>query len=66
VLSFPFPYCNDDPPSDFDTLALDDFNIDGNAEDVGNWIGDQHIVELSQNNPAKLSEKMALKVNLLL
>jgi len=62
VLSF--PHCDDDPPSDFDTLALDDFNIDGNAEDVGNWIGDQHIVELSQNDPAKLLEKMALKVNL--
>jgi len=29
-----FPHCDDDPLSDFDTHTLDDFNIDGNSEDV--------------------------------
>jgi len=33
VLSF-LPHCDDDPLSDFDTHTFDDFNIDGNSEDV--------------------------------
>jgi len=35
VLSF--PHCDNDPCSDSDTHTLDDFNIDGNSEDMGDF-----------------------------
>ena len=44
---------------------LDDFNInvDGNIKSADDWFGDQRIVELSQKNPSKISEAMAIEVS---
>ena len=42
---------------------LDDFNVGNNAENVDDWVSDEHIVELSRKNPSKISEAMAIEVN---
>ncbi len=65
--SFLQPFHNQDDESlvDPDLHTLDDFNVDGNIETADDWFSDQHIVELSQKNPTKVSEAMAIEVNLL-
>ena len=57
------PYHNDFFP-DPDPLMLDDFNVDGNAENSEEWVSDLPIV--SQNNPSKILEAMAMEVNSML
>ena len=42
---------------------LDDFNVGNNAENVDDWVSDEHITELSRKNPSKISEAMAIEVN---
>ena len=45
--------------------TLDDFNADRNAENMDDWLDEQQIVELTQKNPSKISEAMAVEVSLL-
>ena len=57
-----FQPCDDDL-SDPDPDVLNDFNVGNNAEDVDDWVSDEHIVELSHKNPSKISKAMAIEVN---
>ena len=55
----------DDSPLDTNPDTLDDFNVNENAENLDDWFGDQPTVELTQKNPSKFSEGMAIEVSLL-
>jgi hypothetical protein len=58
------PYHDDSCFPDPDPLTLDDFNVDGNAENSDEWVSDLQIV--SQKNSSKFSEAMAMEVSLML
>ena len=48
---------------DPDPYMHDDFNVNGNANNVDEWVGDHDIIELSHKNPSKVSAAIASKVN---
>ena len=60
------PYHDHDDGSPLDTNpdTLDDFNADENTENMDDWLDEQQIVELTQKNPSKISEAMAVEVSL--
>ena len=49
--------------SDPDPYMQDDFNVNGNADNVDEWVGDQDIIEVSHKNPSKVSAAIASKVS---
>ena len=63
--SFQPPYYDDLCLPDPDPL-FNDFNVDGNAENVEDWVNDSEIVELSRKNPSKISKAMAMEVSSML
>ena len=41
----------------------DDFNVNGNADNVDKWVGDQDMIEVSYKNPSKVSAAIASEVS---
>jgi len=47
----------------FPAYMHDDFNVNGNADNVDEWVSDHDIIELSHKNPSKVSAAIASEVN---
>jgi hypothetical protein len=58
-------YDNDDEsPLDTNPNALDDFNVNENAESMDDWFAVQPTPELTQKSKSKFSEAVAIEVSL--
>ena len=48
---------------DPDPYMQDDFNVNGNTDNVDEWVGDQDIIEVSHKNPLKVSAAIVSEVS---
>jgi len=62
ALSFQ-PSNNDVSLPDPDPYMQDDFDVNGNADNVDKWVGNQDIIEVSHKNPSKVSAAIASEVS---